>query len=180
MHFVVDVEADGPCPSLFSMVSFAAVAVPKSLDPKDIDIKHSFFAELKPLPDASYQEAALKACNLTRSQTLGFAEPAKVMQDFEKWLGGFGEDRLTFWSDNNGFDWSFVNWYFHRFCERNPFGFSSRRIGDLYAGASRNVSAASRWKSLRQTEHTHHPLDDAKGNVEAMCLFMRRSNLRLP
>jgi len=30
--------------------------------------------------------------------------------------------RLLFISDNDGFDWQFVNWYFWHFLGQNPFG----------------------------------------------------------
>ena len=39
-----------------------------------------------------------------------------------------------FVSDNNGFDWQFVNWYFHAFLGENPFGHSSTNLGSLYKG----------------------------------------------
>ena len=61
----------------------------------------------------------------------------------------------------------------------NPFGHSARRIGDLFAGFSRDVTKGSAWKRLRKTKHTHHPVDDARGNVEAL-LAMEDMGLRFP
>lgn len=75
-------------------------------------------------------------------------------------------DRLMFVSDNNGFDWQFVNYYFHRYCGKNPFGHSSMNMGSLYKGLERNMF--KNFKHLRRTKHTHNALDDAKGNAEAM------------
>ena len=76
---------------------------------------------------------------------------------------------VTFISDNNGFDWQFINYYFHQCCGENPFGFSSRRITDLYAGFKKSTRVpAKEWKQLRKTKHTHNPLDDARGNAEAL------------
>ncbi len=49
---------------------------------------------------------------------------------------------------------------------RNIFGFSARRIGDLYCGVVKDSRA--KWKHLRKTTHTHNPVDDAKGNAEAL------------
>jgi hypothetical protein len=75
-----------------------------------------------------------------------------------------------FVSDNNGFDWQFINWYFHHFTGANPFGFSSTNLGSFYNGL---VGAMTKnFKHLRKTRHTHHPVDDAKGNAEAL-LAMR-------
>ncbi len=64
-----------------------------------------------------------------------------------------------------------INYYFHRFLGRNPFGFSGRRIGDLYAGLVKDASKATEWKKYRVTAHTHNPVDDAKGNAEALRKF---------
>jgi hypothetical protein len=71
-----------------------------------------------------------------------------------------------FISDNNGFDWQFINWYFHHFTGSNPFGFSSTNLGSLYKGVVKDMRAS--FKHLRKTRHTHHPVDDARGNAEAM------------
>ena len=35
------------------------------------------------------------------------------------------------------------------------------------------------FKHLRRTKHTHHPVDDAKGNAEAL-LTMREMGLKFP
>ena len=71
-----------------------------------------------------------------------------------------------FFSDNLAFDWQFVNWYFHTYLGRNPFGWSGRRIGDLYCGMVKDAHAT--WKHLRRTEHDHHPVNDARGNAEVL------------
>jgi hypothetical protein len=73
----------------------------------------------------------------------------------------------------HAFDWQFINYYFHRFLGRNPFGFSGRRIGDLYAGMVKDASKATEWKKYRITAHTHNPVDDAKGNAEALKKFRK-------
>jgi len=88
------------------------------------------------------------------------------MEQFETWLRENVTDRPLFVSDNNGFDWQFINWYFHHFLGRNPFGFSSTNLGSLYKGLVKNTAA--NFKHLRKTRHTHHPVDDAKGNAEAL------------
>jgi hypothetical protein len=59
---------------------------------------------------------------------------------------------------------------------RNPFGWSSRRIGDIYCGFKNDMYA--NWKYLRDTKHTHNPVDDAKGNAEAI-LKMRDMGLKI-
>ena len=46
-------------------------------------------------------------------ETLGFDDPQAVMAAFDEWLKKQAGKRLFFISDNNGFDWQFINWYFH-------------------------------------------------------------------
>jgi len=53
-------------------------------------------------------------------------------------------------------------------------------VGDLYAGLEHDFFASSKWKKLRRTKHTHHPVDDARGNVEALLALARAHGLRLP
>ncbi len=55
---------------------------------------------------------------------------------------------------------------FHHFYGSNPFGFSSTNLGSLYKGLVRDVT--QNFKHLRRSRHTHHPVDDAKGNAEAL------------
>src|SRR5574343_317840 len=88
------------------------------------------------------------------------------MLSFEKWITENSKGRPIFISDNLAYDWQFINYYFHYFLGRSPFGFSGRRIGDLYAGMMKDTY--SKWKHLRKTYHSHHPVDDAKGNAEAL------------
>jgi hypothetical protein len=43
---------------------------------------------------------------------------------------------LVFVGFNAPFDWSFVNYYFHKYLGSNPFGFSSLDIKAYYMGAT--------------------------------------------
>lgn len=156
---MVDVESDGPCPGLHSLICFGAVIV-------DLDLQRTFYAELKPLSDI-YVPDALAISGFTRDQTLKFPEPKNAMQNFESWLNThMGGKRPIFWSDNNGYDFSFINYYFWQQLGRNPFGWSSANMGSFYKGITGDVH--STFKHLRETKHTHNPVDDAKGNAEAL------------
>lgn len=167
-YFVVDVEADGPCPGLYSMVCFGVVKVDNSLD-------SSFYGRVRPISD-QYNSEALKISGFTREEHLSFPEPKDIMNSFEGWLDKISCGRKIFISDNPAFDWQWINYYFHHFLSYNPFGYSARRISDLYCGMQRNAHA--KWKHLRQTKHTHNPVDDARGNAEAL-LAMRDMGLKI-
>jgi hypothetical protein len=121
---------------------------------------------------------ALKVSGFSREETLGFDSPKIVMEKFEAWILKCSKDRPIFVSDNNGFDWQFINWYFHHFMDRNPFGFSSMNLGSFYKGLVRDTF--KNFKHLRKTKHTHHPVDDAKGNAEALLELNREFVLKMP
>jgi hypothetical protein len=99
------------------------------------------------------------------------------MRSFEAWVVENSRGKPVFASDNLAFDWQFVNWYFHTFVGHNPFGWSGRRIGDLYCGMVKDGYAT--WKHLRKTPSDHHPVNDAKANAEAL-LAMIDMGLKLP
>jgi len=156
-YVMVDIEADGPIPGDYSMVSFGAVVVEPKLD-------RVFSARLRPISETWIPEA-LAVSGHSRDQTLAFADPKTEMERFAHWLATL-KGRPMFVSDNNGFDWMFVCWYFHHFTGKNPFGFSSTNLGSLYKGLVKDASKS--FKHLRKTAHTHDPVDDARGNAEAM------------
>ena len=170
--FVVDVESDGPCPALYSMVSFGCVRV-------DRDMKTMFYGLTKPISDKWVPEA-LAISDTSRETHLTYPDPKETMFKFSQWVKVNTIGRPIFVSDNNGFDWQFINYYFHAFAGDNPFGFSSRRIGDVYSGLVKDMYAANKWKSLRKTKHTHNPCDDALGNVEALITMLDKHNVKVP
>jgi hypothetical protein len=168
-YVMVDIEADGPIPGDYSMVCLGAIVVDAALD-------KTFYGRLAPI-SARWVPEALAVSGFSREETLDFDEPADVVRAFEAWIAEHAGGRPIFIADNNGFDWQFVNWYFHHFLGRNPFGFSSQNLGSLYKGLVKDVTKS--FKHLRRTKHTHHPVDDARGNAEAL-LAMREMGLKLP
>lgn len=168
--FMVDVEADGPCPGMYSMIEIGVVKIDDSL-------KTTFYGQLAPIAD-QYQESALKVTGYSREETLEFPGASETIHELYKWinLNNTNNSKPMFFSDNNGFDWQFVNYYFHYYFGENPFGFSSRNIGDLYKGMQKDMF--KNFKHLRKTKHTHNPVDDAIGNAEAL-LAMRDMGLRI-
>jgi len=161
---VVDVEADGPIPGDYSMVCFGAVVV-------EGDLSTTFYGKTEPISDLWVPEA-LAVSGFSREQHKEFDDPAEVMSEFTKWLKEVVAGRPKFISDNNGFDWQFINWYFHHFEGRNPMGFSSMNLNGIYKGLNRHIGANwKRDKRMRQflkTRHDHMPVNDAKRMAEAM------------
>lgn len=165
---MVDIEADGPIPGDYSMVSLGAVIVEPGLT-------RTFYGQLRPISE-QWVADALAVSGHTREEVLEFEEPTPVMERFAAWVAKNCPKRKIFISDNNGFDWMFVNWYFHHFLGKNPFGFSSQNLGSLYKGLVKDTFQS--FKHLRKTKHSHHPVDDARGNAEAL-LAMKDMGLKV-
>ncbi len=168
-YIMVDIESDGPIPGDYSMICFGAVIVDEKLD-------KTFYGQIKPISDNFIPEA-LAVSGFSREETKNFDEPIKVMTEFKNWIDINSKGRPIFISDNNGFDWMFICWYFHHFINENPFGFSSRRLSDLYCGIEKDTFA--RWKHLRKTTHTHNPVDDAMGNAEVLIFMKNEMGLKI-
>jgi hypothetical protein len=167
-YVMVDVESDGPIPGDYSMICFGAIIV-------EPELNRVFYGKLKPISDRFVPEA-LAVSGFSREETIEFDEPKAVMESFNEWLKENCRGRLMFISDNNGFDWQFVSWYFHHFSGSNPFGHSSTNLGSLYKGM--RMDTWVNFKHLRKTKHTHHPVDDARGNAEAL-LAMKEMGLKI-
>src|SRR5690349_10861096 len=101
----VDIEASGPVPGIFSMLTLGACVVGKASE-------EQFYAELKPMTDASVPGAmSVVGRTLDDFRTVG-REPLEVMRDFGTWIHRVSGGRTpVFVGFNAAFDWSFVNWY---------------------------------------------------------------------
>lgn len=139
-----------------------------------------YSVELELMND-NYDINALKAMNLTINDLKNrdnLVSPKLAMLSFENWINELltkhNKKRAVFLSDNLAFDWQWINFYFHYFLERNPFGFSGRRIGDIFSGLSSNISDHSSWKKQRITKHDHKSINDALGNAEAFLYFLMK------
>ena len=168
-YIMVDIESDGPIPGDYSMISFGAVVVQDGLE-------KTFYGQLRPISEQWIPEA-LAVSGHSREETLTFDDPQKVMENFAVWLEENSKGRPRFISDNNGFDWMFICWYFHHFTGGNPFGHSSQNLGSLYKGLINDTF--KNFKHLRKTTHTHHPVDDAKGNAEALLTMKKELGLKI-
>ena len=133
----VDVEADGPCPGKGNMTEFGAV---------HYESEKYFYGDLR-----------------NKSEE----DKYNIFANFDFWLKKIVGEQPVFVSDNPAFDWMWICIGFHKYLGKNPFGWSARRISDYYAGLKGNFWDSQKWKRWRITKHTHMPVDDAMGNVEA-------------
>ena len=155
----VDIEASGPVPGLYSMLSLGACLYD--------DRAVVFERNLRPTTMRFLPEAlAVTGFDLTQLQNEG-VEPSEAMAEFRQWvLDNVGSRAPVFVGLNAAFDWAFVNYYFNLFDIPNPFGFAPLDMKALYMGkfgtswheaTSRRISAAL---SLEMTAD-HTALTDA-------------------
>lgn len=164
IYVSVDVEASGPCPPTFSMLSIGACVVG--------DPETSFYAELKPISEQFVAEAIKVVGKPLEHFTKSGREPKVVMAEFEKWVKSTsGGQTPVFVGFNAAFDWAFVNWYFHTYLSRNPFGIGPIDIKSYFMGLkggswedTRSSRIPDRFKGT--AEQTHNALDDARAQAE--------------
>lgn len=161
----VDVETSGPIPGEFSMQSIGACAV---------DAPHKQFeCLLKPVnTNADPAALAVSGLSMEKLERTG-TNPREAMERFEAWIAAIAgeEGQPIMVGFNAPFDWSFVNYYFHRFLGRNPFGFTALDIKAYYMGVACTSwhdtrSSVMRRKLGASLEGDHHALQDALAQAE--------------
>lgn len=171
-HYIsVDIETSGPIPGEFSMLSLGASVI-------DND-ERTFQVQFKPLNGNAVPEALqVTGLSLEALERDGM-EPATAMSSFATWLQeSVPEDaKAVFVGLNAPFDWSFVNYYFVRFCGANPFGHTALDIKAMYMGATgctwSQTTSSQMAKRLRpKKKGTHSALEDALYQAELFRLAL--------
>lgn len=181
----VDVETSGPVPVAFSLLSIGAFVINLGTDQPVVaaDSSKTFYCTLRPLDGAGSDPAALDVAGFSLDDLAESGlSPQEAMIGFEEWvLATTGSAKPVFVGLNAAFDWSFINYYFHRFLGRNPFGFSALDIKSLYmgtAGCDWGDTRSSRMAATLGITHdkmTHHALEDAQAQAELFIAIRERS-----
>jgi ribonuclease T len=166
----VDVETAGPIPGRYSLLTIGACLVE--------DDSVSFECSLKPTSNKADPDAlAVSGLSLSDLQRDGL-EPKDAMKRFEEWIDRVASGRSpVFVGLNAGFDWSFINYYFHVYLGSNPFGFAPLDIKALYMGVTgaawRDAKSSHMKKHLRPTlAADHDALNDARAQAELFRLIL--------
>lgn len=157
VYISVDVETSGPIPGEYSMLSIGACLVDAP--------ETSFERTLKPLNRNADSEAlAVAGFSLEELERSG-AEPCQAMTEFDAWVKAACSEANVpvFVGLNAPFDWSFVNYYFHRFHGENPFGFTALDIKAYYMGVT-----GSSWRDTRSSAMATRLRPAQKGNHTAV------------
>ncbi len=176
MYVSIDVEADGPIPGPFSMLSFGlaacGTATAGTFTPAD-PAASTFYAELKPISD-DFDPSALAVSGLDRDALARDGrDPAEAMTAAAAWVKetAAGATPVVV-AYPLGFDWMWLYWYFLRYAKSSPFGHSrhldiktlyAARAGALITGSTKRQMPA---ELLSGRPHTHNALDDAIEQAE--------------
>ena len=166
----VDVETAGPIPGEYSLLTIGACDVS--------DPTQTFACELKPTTrNADPKALEVTGLSLDRLELEGL-DPAVAMRAFQDWVTQIaGADAIpVFVGFNAPFDWSFVNYYFHRYLGENPFGFAALDIKSMYMGATGSSWAQTRSSQIASSLHPvlkgdHDALHDAQYQAELFRLI---------
>lgn len=170
IYIVVDIEADGPVPGLYSMLSLGAVATTAE---EEIS---TFYRTIQPLENAGQHEIQMKWWRTQpgawKEVTKNIQNPETVVKEFLEWVKSFNK-KPVFVAHPVGYDYMFVRWYLWKFVNEDPFtnetgapqtldirSFVSGRFSYMLKDSSRSKLPESFLEGA--PEHSHHALDDAK------------------
>ncbi len=138
VYLSIDVEASGPFPGLFSLVSIGAVVVrPGRSGQWMVDEEYSFYEELKPLDGAAELEAATNIHGLTRDYLEeNGRDPGQVMEEFARFYRKLEKEfkKVVPAAWPSSFDSPYIGWYLQYFLEENPLGWSAFDIPSFGMG----------------------------------------------
>lgn len=124
----VDVEAAGPYPERYSLLSIGACLVD--------DPAQGFYVELKPVKSEVVESAiSVTGLSIEKLAKEGIA-PARAMQEMADWIRKAvpAGQRPVMVAFNAPFDWPFINHYFFEYLGENPLGHSAIDIKAFYMG----------------------------------------------
>lgn len=174
----VDIEASGPTPGKYSMLSFGACIVGEE--------EKTFYRELKPISRNYNEEAMRVGClGLKCLEGLGpeydpesesfdpelvldeleekGTAPEQAMKEFREWvLKETDGHRPIIAAAPIVFDGMYISWYFDNAGAENPFGYSGEDMNSFYRGLVRDEEAHMKDARVRdERDPAHNSLEDA-------------------
>ncbi|MFN3202952.1 MAG: 3'-5' exoribonuclease domain-containing protein [Bradymonadia bacterium] len=125
VYFCVDLEASGPVPGIYNMVSVGAVEV--RWDGERHQRGETVYIEIVPEFDGFKAEAmAIHGLTVEHLKANGVSAKEAMIQ-LDAWVKARLQpgERPLFVGHNAPFDWMFVSWYFAWAGMENPFGYNA-------------------------------------------------------
>jgi DNA polymerase III alpha subunit (gram-positive type) len=181
-YFVTDIEADGPIPGPYSMLSLASVACDANGQTLG-----EFSVNLDPLPGASTHPTVMEfwaknpeawaACHV------GTQNAIDGTRAFGQWIRTF-PGRPVLVAYPAGFDFMWTQWYLVNFTARSPFRDSAidiktlamLKLGTAYSQVQKHALPPEWTEGL---PHTHIALDDAREQAALFRELMKYLRHRL-
>ena len=181
IYIAVDVEADGPIPGPYSMISLGmAVAGHPEL---------TFYSEIKPISD-EFDPAALAVSGLDRDHLIRNApDAAQAIRAAYDWVNSLRKiGRPVFLAAPAVWDGMFVHWYFMKFIGTSPFGATGSGVDlrSYWMGLTGCEWVESRKGKIKYSlnleglPHTHHAGEDAAELAQVFAAVLKSRPARLP
>ncbi len=184
VYISVDIEADGPAPGMYSMLTCGLAVAARWHDGGLVPELHSaprLYVELQPI-SPRYVPEMLAVTGLDRDRLAREGmPPSDAMATIRRWVLDVSDSGTpVFVAYPASYDWMFLQWYFVRYAsEGSPFSHASvLDIKTLYAcRAAVTVSDAHRGAMPREVlarrQTTHNALEDAVTQAELFLNLMR-------
>ena len=178
IYLSLDVEASGPFPGLYSLVSVGAVPIIRRGGAWALDLDDTFYVELKPqLGAESLAEAtAIHGLDASYLERVG-KEPGVAMSEFRTYVeslrGRYSRVRPAAWPAS--FDAPYIGWIAQKYMGDNPLGHSCFDIPS-YAMGMLNCTDRRRLRHEMElagyqkphNENPHNALSDAVEQAETL------------
>jgi len=176
IYVSTDVEADGPIPGPYSMLSFGSAAYLA-----DKTLLDTYHANLETLPGANAHPEVMdwwqrhpEAWNASR---VNARPPQEVMPEYVAWVKQL-PGKPVFVAYPAAYDFMFVYWYLISFAGESPFSHSALDLKTLamailgieYRQSVKHNMPKDWFDPIR---HTHIALDDALGQGALFCNMLR-------
>ncbi len=181
MWLSVDVEASGPVPGIYDLVSLGATEIYHN----DLVARASVTREILPLsrpkfygelrPHGGLVDPAATAVHGLTAEYLqaNGGDPKEVIETFLLWVRVTANGARPVFASWGTFDWMWAGWYLEQFGKRytHPFGPNSLDLKSFYLGLTKNV----RWSKSQKRNmpaddlsggHSHNALEDAVEQAE--------------
>jgi hypothetical protein len=181
IYVSTDIEADGPIPGPYSMLSLGSAAFLENRT-----MVGTYAVNLETLPEA---ESHPKTMVWWKTQPLAWAAartdpqpPEAAMKDYVRWVKGL-PGKPVFVAYPAGYDFTFVYWYLIRFAGESPFSHSALDIKTLAMpllgrGYRDAVKQAMPREWFEPGRHTHVALDDAIEQGKLFCNILAAARAR--
>jgi inhibitor of KinA sporulation pathway (predicted exonuclease) len=175
-YISVDIEASGPVPGEYSILSIGAAVV------GELDMK--FYAEVKPI-NGNFVESVLDIGRFSMEKLSETGEePSAAIERFAKWVEFVSGNDMPVFVSFGTFDWMFIKWYLVKFGRENLFGQNNIDMKSYYMGVLGGTWEETMNKKIPKfivsnRNHTHNALDDALEQAEIFEKMLKYSKREL-